>query len=135
MSTSPGRAAPVTVRMASTEPGFDVASVPLSGAPGLAVRGEVDIQTAPDLIAALEDAIRESEGALVVDLSDTDFLDSCGVHALLRARGLLGREDRQLVIVCPAGPARRVFEIAGMTDVLALFESRDAAAAALRPAG
>jgi anti-sigma B factor antagonist len=121
--------------MTERRPSFEVATAPLSGAPGVAVRGEVDIQTAPDLSAALEDAIRESEGVLVVDLSGTDFLDSTGLNVLLRARGLLGREDRELVLVCPAGPARRVFEIAGMIDVLALFGSREEAAAALRPAG
>jgi anti-sigma B factor antagonist len=115
-------------------PGFAVERAPLSGAPGVLVRGEVDIDTAPQLTAALDAAIRESRGLFVVDLCDVDFLDSSGVHVLVRARAVLGREERALVIVCPPGPARRIFEAAGIDDLLSLFDSRDHAAAALQPA-
>jgi len=94
----------------------------------------VDIGTAPQLTAALEVAIRESRGAFVVDLCDVDFLDSSGASVLLRARAVLGREERALVIVCPPGPARRMFEVAGIVDLLVLFDSHDQAAASLQPA-
>ena len=97
------------------------------------VRGEVDIATVPDLTLALDAAIRDSEGAFVVDLCDVDFLDSTGVSVLVRARAVLARDDRALVVICPAGPVRRVFEMAGITDLLALFDSREEAADALRP--
>jgi anti-sigma B factor antagonist len=121
-------------RMTDRPPGFEVERAPLAGAPGVLVRGEVDISSAPRLTAAVDDAIRESEGAFVVDLCDVSFLDSSGVNVLLRARALLGREERALLIICPPGPARRTFEIAGIADLLALFESRSDAAASLRPA-
>ena len=52
----------------------------------------------------------------------------------MRARDLLGREDRQLAVVCPFGPVRRVFELSGLSELFALFASREAAAAALVPA-
>jgi anti-sigma B factor antagonist len=113
---------------------FEIADAGLGGAPGVAVRGEVDVSAVPALATALDAAIRESEGAFVIDLCDVDFLDSSGVTLLLRARALLGREDRQLVVVCPPGPVRRIFEVAGIVDLLALFESREAAARALVPA-
>ena len=102
--------------------------------PGLAVRGELDLATAPALEAALEEAIRESDGALVVDLCGVEFLDSSGLQVLLRVRARLGTEDRALALVCPFGRVRRVIELAGLSDVFALFESRDAARAALVPA-
>jgi anti-sigma B factor antagonist len=114
-------------------PAFAVEPAPLSGAPGVLVRGEIDIDTAPKLTAALDAAIRESGGAFVVDLCDVDFLDSSGVSVLVHARAVLGREDRDLVIVCPPGSARRIFELAGIDDLLALFDSRDQAAASLKP--
>ena len=120
--------------MMDRPPGFEVERAPLGGAPGVIVRGEVDIGTAPELTAALDAAIRESRGAFVVDLCDVAFLDSSGVSVLVRARAVLGREERPLVIVCPPGPARRVFEVAGIADLLALFDSREEAAASLQPA-
>ena len=121
--------------MTDRPPGFEVERAPLAGAPGVLVHGEVDISTAPRLTETLDAAIRASEGAFVVDLCDVAFLDSSGVSVLIRARALLGREDRALAIVCPPGPARRILDIAGIADLFALFDSRDRAAASLQPAG
>ena len=113
---------------------FEVRDAGLRDAPGVAVHGEVDLSVAEALEEALEAAIRESVGAFVVDLSDLDFIESAGLHVLLRARGLLGREDRALAVVCPHGPVRRVFELAGLSELFALYPSREEAAAALVPA-
>jgi anti-anti-sigma factor len=71
----------------------------------------------------------------VVDLSRDYFLDSSGVSVLVRARAVLARDDRELAVVCPRGPVRRIFEVAGIADLLALYDSREDAAGALRPAG
>lgn len=105
----------------------------LGAAAGLAVRGEVDMATAPELAERLDTAIRESAGPFVLDLSGVDFLDSTGLGILLRGRGLLGREDRSLAVICPYGRVRRVFELSGLSTVFALYPSRDAAAADLVP--
>jgi len=103
-------------------------------APGVAVRGEVDHEAVPALEAALEEAIRESAGAFVIDLCEVGFIDSSGLQVLLRARALLGRGDRALALVCPFGRVRRVFELSGVSELFALYPSREAAAAALVPA-
>jgi len=101
---------------------------------GVAVRGEVDLSVVPELELALETAIMESDGAFVIDLTDLEFIDSTGLQVLLRARGLLGREDRALAVVCPHGPVRRVFELSGLSELFAIYGSREEAAAALVPA-
>jgi anti-sigma B factor antagonist len=105
----------------------------VTAAPGFALRGDIDLATVPDVDEALEAAIRDSVGAFVVDLTDVRFIDSSGLQALLRARALLGREDRALVLVCPHGPVRRVFELAGVSDVFVLYATPAAAEAALKP--
>jgi anti-sigma B factor antagonist len=101
--------------------------------PAFAVRGDVDLAAVPDLEEALEAAIRDSSGAFVVDLTDVAFIDSSGLQMLLRARALLGREDRALVLICPHGPVRRVFELAGVSDVFLFYATPAAAAAELKP--
>jgi len=106
---------------------------PLSGVPGVQLGGELDISNAQDVQELLDAAIHTSAGAFVVDLCDVDFLDSTAINLLMRARAQLGRQERQLVVVCPPGPVRRVFELAGISDLFALFGSRAAAAAALVP--
>jgi anti-anti-sigma factor len=119
--------------MTNRPPRFEVERASPSEPPGVVVRGEVDISTVSDLALALDEAIRDSTGAFVVDLCAVDFLDSTGVSVLVRARAVLARDDRALVVVCPEGPARRVFEVTGITDLLTFFDSREEATAALRP--
>jgi anti-sigma B factor antagonist len=115
-------------------PAFAVERAPLSGAPGVRVSGEVDVDTVPELVACLDAAMRETRGAFVIDLCDVTFLDSSGVSVLVHARAFLGREDRDLAVICPPGSVRRILEVTNLADLLVLFESRDEAMASLRPA-
>ena len=71
---------------------FEVVDLPTDGVAGVAVRGEVELATAPVLTAALEDGVRRSSGPFVVDLVAVDFLDSSGIHCLVRARASSSRE-------------------------------------------
>jgi anti-sigma B factor antagonist len=103
----------------------------LAGTAGIAVRGEVDLSTAPLVEERLDAAIRDSAGPFVLDLSAVAFLDSSGVNVLLRARALLGRADRALLVVCPDGQVRRVLALAGIDDLFMLYASREEAAGAL----
>ena len=114
---------------------FAIADAAVGGAPGVAVRGEVDVSSVPALVDALDAAIRTSEGAFVIDLCDVEFLDSSGLSALMRARALLGRDERQLAVVCPPGAVRRLFDLAGVADLLVLYDSRDEASDSLVPPG
>jgi len=114
---------------------FEIVDAPLQKAPAVAVRGEVDIAAVPALELALDGAIRDSAGAFVLDLCEVEFLDSSGLRVILRARALLAREDRALAVVCPPGPVRRLFNQAGIADLLFLYSSPAEAATALVPAG
>lgn len=105
--------------------GFAVVDLVLGPAAGVAVRGEVEIATAPELTATLDDAIRRTSGPFVVDLSTVGFLDSSGINCLMRARALLGREDRTLQLICPPGSTRRVLDLVGMDELVALYGTRD----------
>ena len=102
-------------------------------APGVLVRGEVDLATAPTLTEEIDAAMRDSAGAFVVDLCDVEFLDSTGVTVLLHARAFLARDERDLVVVCPPGPVLRIFEMAGIDDLFTIFDTRDEAAGSLQP--
>jgi anti-sigma B factor antagonist len=45
----------------------------------LAAEGEIDVATSPRLIAALNEAVTDSTGSLVIDLSAVGFMDSTGL--------------------------------------------------------
>jgi anti-sigma B factor antagonist len=104
---------------------FEVVDLPTDGVAGVAVRGEVELATTPALTAALEEGIRRTSGAFVVDLVAVDFLDSSGIACLVRARALLGRDDRALALVCPPGSVRRVLELTGIDELVRVYGSRD----------
>jgi anti-sigma B factor antagonist len=115
-------------------PRLETRATEVGGASAIAVSGELDFETAPQLSEEVELAVWSTVGAFVLDLSDITFLDSSGLHALLRARAFLAREDRALVLVCPPGQARRVLDLASVLDTFVTYQSVEAAAAALVPA-
>jgi anti-sigma B factor antagonist len=97
----------------------------------LAVKGELDIATAPRMISALNEAFAELERPLLVDLSSVDFMDSTGLALMMNAYRRVKRRGQGFAIVCPGGPISRVFEIADMVESLHVCPDR---ASALRAA-
>jgi anti-sigma B factor antagonist len=113
---------------------FETEGANFGGAPGVVIRGDVDLAVVPSLERTLDAAIRDSIGAFVIDLCDATFLDSCGLRVLLRARSLLARDERQLAIACPPdGAIGRLFQFAGVADLFFLYDSREAVAGAIHP--
>ena len=93
----------------------------------LAVEGELDIATAPRMLAAFNEAFADLERPLVVDLSSVGFMDSTGLALLMNAYRRVKRRGQGFAIVCPRGPIARVFEIADMVDSLNVCPDRDSA--------
>lgn len=93
------------------------------------VRGELDIATAPDLVAALETAMQREAERVVVNLLDTSFIDSTGLTTLFRAHKSCEDGDGSFAIVC--GPSnvevRRVIDLMGFDQVFTIHESLAAA--------
>jgi anti-sigma B factor antagonist len=114
-------------------PSLQITAMKISGAHGLALSGDLDVTSATRLTEAVEFAVWGTKGAFVLDLSELAFLDSTGLHALLRARAILAREDRSLALLCPPGVARRVLDLAGTLDTFAAYSSAEALEAALVP--
>lgn len=91
----------------------------------VAVGGELDLHTAPDLQVALT-ALDES-GVIVVDLTGVSFLDSTGLGVFVNA--LARAQDRQarLLLVADNPRVARIFAITGLGDVLPLHATRESA--------
>jgi anti-anti-sigma factor len=111
-----------------------VNDAPLAGAPGVTVRGQVDMANAAELQAAIESAVAGGTGVFVIDLTEVSFLDSSGINVLQRTRAQLGRADRELVLICPPGSVLRVLEIVNLVALIPTFPTREAAARHLVPA-
>jgi anti-sigma B factor antagonist len=96
----------------------------------LFVEGEIDVASAPRLIAALNEAVAEAARSVIIDLTSVDFMDSTGLALLINAHRRLAVRRKGFAVVCPAGPLRRVFEITDMVDTLRVCPDRETAAAA-----
>src|SRR5215216_883354 len=97
----------------------------------VAVRGEIDLFTAPELKSALSDAIESGRSRIVVDLTDTTFLDSTALGVLIGAVKRLRSRDGRLTIVNTDPNIAKTFEITGLDQIFTIRGSRDEALAAL----
>lgn len=95
----------------------------------LAVKGEVDVYTAPRLREKLVELVSQGRHQIVVDLAGVDFLDSTGLGVLVGGLKRLRSHDGDLALVCTHQRILKVFEITGLTQVFSIFESVDEAVA------
>jgi anti-sigma B factor antagonist len=93
----------------------------------LSFLGELDIATAPLLDGAIAGAIERGAGEVWVDLRQTTFMDSSGVHCLMRAKQTLSQLNRGFAVVCDGDPVRRVLALTGTDRVIATYRDRAAA--------
>jgi anti-anti-sigma factor len=95
----------------------------------IATHGDIDHVTARAVADVLRRVTLECEGRVVVDLTETAFLDSAGISTLLNGLRRLTRQRRKLVVICPPGPTRRVFEILGLVGTFEIVDTRSEAGA------
>src|ERR1700720_2187392 len=95
----------------------------------LAVKGEVEVYTAPRLRERLVDLVSQGRLRIVVDLEGVDFLDSTGLGVLVGGLKRLRSNDGDLGLVCTQHRILKVFEITGLTKVFAIHDSVEAAVA------
>ena len=92
----------------------------------IAVRGEVDLHTAPKFQYAIERAA-QTDGAVVVDMSGVAFMDSTALSALVRCKDALQRKGISLRLAAPSKAVERIFSVTGFRDYFDVFPSREAA--------
>jgi anti-sigma B factor antagonist len=92
----------------------------------LSVGGEIDLLTAPSLVAAAEEPLGASPSALVLDLSQVTFCDSAGVAALVKIYHRAVQIGAELRVRGARQMVRHVLEISGVDHVITVEESRPA---------
>jgi anti-anti-sigma factor len=92
------------------------------------VHGDLDLETAPDLRAALGWAVERHHG-VVVDLAGVPRLDSAGLGVLIRAHGWAKHHDG---VLCLVAPSRFVLTVLHTMHVDGVFPIFDDAVTAFR---
>jgi anti-sigma B factor antagonist len=101
----------------------------VGGVPVVAAPEEIDITNASALRCALLHAAAYGHGTFVVDLTQTRFCDSAGLHALLAGHKRAEAEGRQLLLVLSGPAVLRVLAITGVDRLIPNFTSLDEALA------
>lgn len=97
------------------------------------VTGEIDISNAEDIGSALQDAMPNSAVGLVLDLSDTRYMDSAGIRVLFDlGRRLRTRQQDIRAVVPEKSLVRRVLLLTQLDAVMPMEQDVDAAIAALK---
>jgi anti-sigma B factor antagonist len=85
----------------------------------VAIRGELDVSTAPDLSAVLEDLTLFNR-SIALDLGAVEYIDSTALHVLEKTRAAVEEAGGSVQVSSASDRVRRVFELSGMDQVLPL---------------
>lgn len=96
----------------------------------IAVSGVIDMLTSPQLEASIGTCLGKNPAAVIVDLSDVDFLASAGMGVLVVARDRTWGTAGFAVVA--NGPATsRPLRLVGLADVIGMYPTLEEARAAL----
>jgi anti-sigma B factor antagonist len=92
----------------------------------LGVSGVVDMLTAPALEEAISTALGKTPGALVINLSEVEFLASAGMGVLVAAHDQASPEVG-FAVVADGPVTSRPLKLVGIADIVSLYPTLDAA--------
>ena len=100
----------------------------------ISLAGEVDLYTAPEFKQQLLEVIGQGAKHVVVDFSDTTFIDSTTLGVLVGGVKRLRTNEGQLSLVCSDRNVTKIFEITGLDRVFTIYPTRDEAVSKLKAA-
>src|SRR2546423_2367409 len=111
---------------------FDIATEQIGdGSYVIALSGEVDLYTAPEFKHHLLDVIGNGAKDVIVDFSNTTFIDSTTLGVLVGGVKRLRTNDGKLSLVCSDRNITKIFEITGLDRVFTIYPTREEAVSKL----
>lgn len=95
--------------------------------PIIALEGEVDVYTAPQLKQQMISLLESGATEMIVDLTKVDYLDSTALGVLIGGLKRMRERDGNMVLICPSPRIRRVFEITGLDKIFDIYNTEDEA--------
>ena len=93
----------------------------------ISLSGEVDLYTAPEFKQQLLDVIGKGARHVVVDFTETTFIDSTTLGVLVGGVKRLRSADGRLALVCSDRNITKIFEITGLNKVFPIYQTRSEA--------
>lgn len=89
----------------------------------LALSGELDLVSTPVLERAMDDVAGLDIELIVLDLREVEFMDSTGLHLLLRAQQQAHDSGRRFALVRGGDQVQRLFDLTGVAENLTIVDS------------
>lgn len=89
----------------------------------VAVKGELDLASGPELETQLDKISGPETQLVVVDLRQLDFMDSTGLSILVRAHQRLSEEGCEIGLVKGSQQVQRLLDLTGVADRLRLVDT------------
>ena len=86
----------------------------------LALDGELDLVTAPELEDTIATLCLDGARELVLDLRRVIFMDSSGLRTVLAGMDMCRQHGCEFMLIPDSGPCLRLFELTGVIDDLPL---------------
>ena len=96
----------------------------------VAVGGELDMATAPQLQDEITDLLDRGHTRLVFDLTDVSFCDSTGLSVFVRAKNSSDEAGGVVRLAAPQRGVLRILEVSGLVEVLHTYPTVDEAVTA-----
>jgi anti-sigma B factor antagonist len=102
----------------------------------IAIRGELDLHTAPQLEESLSPVLQDGNRPLAIDLSACEFIDSTGIALIIRAWRQLGGESNgtangSFALCGVSDQVQRLFDLTGIESMIPMHASLEDALAEL----
>jgi len=93
----------------------------------MALSGRMDTVAAPQFQEACDPFLREGATAIVVDLTQLEYISSMGLGYLLNVNKKLQGAGGKLVICGLSGLVKEVFRLSGFNKLFPTYDTADAA--------
>ncbi len=100
----------------------------------LKLKGNVDMNTSPEVRSAMAELFRRNKPGirvLLIDLSGVRYMDSSGIATLVEAMQTCMKQGARLRLVDLSPPVRDVFELARLASVFEIFPTASEAVTGL----
>ena len=89
----------------------------------VAVGGELDLRTSPELEERLTRAFDGGAELVILDLRQIEFMDSAGLRVVLSAHQRAHETGRRFALVRGADQVERVLKLTGVRDLLTVVDA------------